>query len=162
MEELLLKLKVIGKLSSHDNSECKLRGVTGNHPSVDPGFKFGFLSRWWNGDSSESTVQFITRTFYDCAQLVDLNTQSTFLYITESRSDDVSEYQRVKANEIIITLVAISKELEKAIEGLDILQTTYKNDYRVTGKLDIQKVKAQRIIIKIAEHVERFSERFNK
>lgn len=159
-DDLILKLNIIGRLSDSDNSDCKLGGVRSGAPTIDHCSTFSSLSRWWHGDSRGTTVEFVSKTLCDCAELVELYAQSTFLTLPKGQTD-VSEYQRNRATEILDILTSISKALERSSKGLTSLKATYKANCRITGKLDIQITKSQHIILQIASVTEKFTNELN-
>ena len=155
-EQIVLKLKVIGKLADQNNKDCKLT-LRGTDPGLDAPGSFTWITRWFSGDGKDSTVQFITRTLAECSELIYLNVHSTFLTVTES---NVTEYQRQKASDTINVLQSVSLELERAVEGIESLKKTYKDHSTTHAKLDIQKTNGQRLVMVIANEMEKCSKKF--
>ena len=149
-EDLILNLKVIAKLAEHETGKYRLNVRTGE-PIIEKNGVFSFLTRFVNGESRVKTIDFITKTYHNCSHVVDLFLNSTFLQMS---NPTITGYQSKKASDIVVCLGTIASELEQSFSGLDALKQAYTEDFTTCAKIDILQVKAQRMILQIAECVE--------
>jgi hypothetical protein len=154
LEDIVLNLKVIAKLSDHRNEQFKLNVGTGE-PVIQKITFFSPITRFFSGESRSKTLEFVTKTFQNCHHLVDMYLNSTYMEINKAKT--ISQYQKSKAQEILTSLQSLSTELENSIGGLDALKETYTNDCTISARIEILKVKAQRMILTIAQAVEQVS-----
>jgi hypothetical protein len=154
LEDLLLKLKVIGKLGTQDASDCKL-SFRGNEPGLERQGMFTWMSRWYNGDSRDFTVTFIQKTVSECKEVTNLYMSSTFLCLNDLSA--VSDHQRQKASDIVSCLQMLLQELEEALKGIDALKNTYRDNGRIQARLDITKNHGERIVLLISNAVEKYA-----
>lgn len=123
-DDLILKLRVIGRLADSDKWECKLH-VHGDSANVQYTNPFSFLTRWFTGDSRIHTAEFVKKTISHCKEYVDLKLHSP------------------KADEY---LSEISEALYEAIKGIERLKHIYGNTSTVVEILNIEQNKCRRII----------------
>lgn len=151
-DDVLLQLKVIASLSDFRDGGFRLE-VGSGEPVIARNTRFSAISRFFAGESRSRTLKFVSRTYNICAQVVEMHLASTYLNMHKSR--DVTEYQIRKACEITSLLSTMSKELESSLKGLTSLKIVYEGDHGVSAKIDLLTDKANRLILAIAQSVER-------
>jgi hypothetical protein len=157
-EDVLIRLKLIGKLSDQKN---KMSGLLGRYPTVQKQFLLSPIIRWWYGDSADTTLVFINNTLTDCQEIVELNSNSAFFDLS-SREHKLSFYEHVKSSEIVTSLTDIGSELENALIGVAILKNTYIDNCHVTSKLDIYILKINRLAETIKDHILKFEKNLDR
>ena len=148
MDEMILNLKVIGRLTD----KCTLNVSTGEPVIQQVGFVSSVV-RFLSGESRTKTLEFVQKTFQTCESMVGMTLNSTFLQM--SKSELITSYQRSRALEMVASLSAVSLALESSIKGLNALGGCYKDDFTICAKLDILKTKGERLVLSIAQSIER-------
>lgn len=156
MDLLLFNLKVIGKLSEHNTDQFKLNVCSGEAKIEELGF-FSALKRSLNGESRTKSVEYLTKTYQTCHQLMHMYLTSTFLTV----DGKVTNYQFNKATDILIALKSLSKELEVSICGLKAFKKSYEKDTSIGAKIDLLVVKANRMILNIHSAIEQAQTNLN-
>lgn len=151
LEDTILKLKVISKITDYD-SKCYRINVSTGKPIIQKIGFFSWVSRAITGESRVNTVDYIVKVFRQCSDLVHITITSTNMVLPPN--EPITTYQRDKATNIVASLRALSIELENSIGGLGAVQEAYVEDSTVCAQVELLKAKAQRMIIRISRKVE--------
>jgi hypothetical protein len=151
MEDTLLNLKVISKLTEYDCNSYRINVLTGR-PVIQKIGVFSWVSRAFSGESRLKTVEYLSKVFRQCDDLVQITICSTKMVLPPNVP--LTVYQRDKAANMIASLRTLSQELENSIGGLEAVQGTYQGDSTVSSQIELLISQAQSMIIRIARKVE--------
>jgi hypothetical protein len=152
LDETIIALKVLSKLRDYDSNQYRLNVVAGKFV-IGRTWTFSSLTRMLTGQKRSRTVEHCKKMFDDSQYILNMNLQSTYLDIPDP--SEVTSVQQEKARSIITTVKNLSEEIEKALLGLEALQETYAGDSTICARLDLIRVQGQRMILMIANHVEK-------
>ena len=152
LDETIISLKVLSKFRDYDTLHYRLNVVSGNFVIEKAGILSGF-TRMMTGQSRSRTIDHIKKVFDDSQYLLQMNLQSAYLDIPEPAS--ITNVQQEKARSILLTIKILSEEIERALKGLEALEETYGGDSTVCSRIELIRVHGQRMILTIADHVEK-------
>ena len=153
LDNLILDLKILANVKEFDKLSVKDSLV------IDTPHTLQFVSRKWNGDSRDKTINYIENCVSEIfailnflldeeiekAEPICLLQESKEFYLNNSK---YNKKQKFKEDTINI-YQKISQSLNQSITGLQNLKITYLNDITTTSKLDMLIVKIQNRINKM-------------